>query len=282
MTTVTMQVTPDMARQYLQRMKVQRDLRRNKVERIKRDVRRRGWKVMPHGIVFDREGYLIDGQHRLTYIIESGQTVLMRVTFNADPSLVYSIDDNQSAKTLRDALKMAGASAGYVSDLTAMTRMLWRALYGGANRQGVSVFLQAEIPSNDEGVELFNKHADDLLAAAQACHRLKNIVPLRSIVGYYAFLAMRVDRQMVLDFVDRLATGTNLKTGDPALLLRETYIANNLKRIKTSEIDQGIMTVTALNAILDGRKLKNWRGVEFGKGNIPETDWSSARVVFLS
>ncbi len=55
----------------------------------------------PHGIVFDTNGVLIDGQHRLLAIVESKTPVWCKVTTGADPSLKDFIDTGKT-RTLAD------------------------------------------------------------------------------------------------------------------------------------------------------------------------------------
>jgi hypothetical protein len=115
MVTVTITVTPAQAREWLDKMQIQRRLRRGKVEKLKRQVGLGRWKLLPHGIVLDRDGRPIDGMHRLTVICELDRPLPLRVTFNAEPASIFSIDADGAAKDLQDALKLAGAPVGYVA-----------------------------------------------------------------------------------------------------------------------------------------------------------------------
>jgi hypothetical protein len=262
MVTVTMTITPAQAREWLDKMQIQRRLRRSKVEKLKRQVQQGRWKLLPHGIVLDRDGRPIDGMHRLTMICELDCPLALRVTFNADPASIFTIDADGAPKDLQDALKLAGAPLGYVSELAAMTRMVWRA------DQGKSPLEPGLTPTNEEGVETYRRNPD-LIEAAKLASKVRYIVPSRGLFGYYVYLAMHLDVQGVRDFVHRLSTGELLKAGDPALLVRNTYMKDRAQRVTRMVTDQAIIAATSLNAVLRKKSLYTWRGVEFGKGKVP-------------
>src|SRR5439155_2662819 len=69
-------ITPDLARQWLDAVPdFQRKLDRRQVDKIKIAIQRNEWRLNGAAIVFNERGDLIDGQHRLTAIAESGRPV---------------------------------------------------------------------------------------------------------------------------------------------------------------------------------------------------------------
>lgn len=73
-------ITPERARKYLQHNKSNRPLRRSHVNRLRSDIENDRWQVTHQGIAFNKDGDLVDGQHRLSAIAESGKAVTMMVT----------------------------------------------------------------------------------------------------------------------------------------------------------------------------------------------------------
>mgnify|MGYP000517583782 CR=1 FL=1 len=71
-------ITPQMACEMLKKQRNVRVLKRKEVERYVRALKR-GWKLNGETIKFDKDGYLIDGQHRLTACAESG------IAFGVEP-----------------------------------------------------------------------------------------------------------------------------------------------------------------------------------------------------
>ena len=65
-------VTPDMARTYLKSNTHNRPLDAARVSKYAADMRAGRWLVSPETISFDEHGVLLNGQHRLGAIVESG------------------------------------------------------------------------------------------------------------------------------------------------------------------------------------------------------------------
>lgn len=63
------------------------------------------YQANPHGLVFDKNGRLLDGQHRLTAQVLAGVPVLFHVTWGAESSLVEVIDQGR-ARTVADTEMM--------------------------------------------------------------------------------------------------------------------------------------------------------------------------------
>jgi hypothetical protein len=84
METITELVTPEKAAEYLQKNKVNRDIRKAHVAEIADLISREKWQLNHQGIAFNKNGDLLDGQHRLLAIIKSGKTVPLRITRNLD------------------------------------------------------------------------------------------------------------------------------------------------------------------------------------------------------
>ncbi|MGV3756992.1 MAG: hypothetical protein ACO1QS_16545 [Verrucomicrobiota bacterium] len=76
-----MEITPKMALNWLNNNLGNRALKWDVVEAYARDMRNGVWVATHQGIAFNADDDLIDGQHRLKAIVESGVTVKMMVTF---------------------------------------------------------------------------------------------------------------------------------------------------------------------------------------------------------
>ena len=72
-------ISPEVARQYLERNKNNRSITKERVLALLRDIQSGAFAVTHQCIAFNKHGDLIDGQHRLTAIVQSGATVQMYV-----------------------------------------------------------------------------------------------------------------------------------------------------------------------------------------------------------
>jgi hypothetical protein len=106
-------VTPQMAREWLERNSDNRPLRPGVVDGFLAAYRRGEWRITHQGIAFAKSGRLLDGQHRLTFISElPDKTVVpMNVSCDLDEDAFDSIDQGFK-RTVSD---LYGVSAGLVA-----------------------------------------------------------------------------------------------------------------------------------------------------------------------
>lgn len=262
MQTVTMTVTPGQAKAWLDAMPIQRRLRAAQVEKIARAIRQGRWKLTANGIAFDRAGVVMDGQHRLSAIIAADRPVSIRVTFGVERSAFLATDSSSSPKTVDDALRHDGVPAGLSTIAAQMVRMLYR------TDRGFSAFQNVLQPDNEEAITSFYEH-DGIMDAARLAQRVKGIVPSLGVFGFYILQASKIDTTKAVRFAEQVGSGINLQAGSPALLLRNTFMEDRMKRVRRDSPDQAIMIATAINAHLRGKSLRSWAKTEFGKGKIP-------------
>ena len=72
-------ITPDQARQYLAFNTNNRNLRKAHVEKLANDIKNGRWVYNSATIVFNGDGTLLDGQHRLAAIIDADTPVKVAV-----------------------------------------------------------------------------------------------------------------------------------------------------------------------------------------------------------
>ena len=107
-----MDVDPDTARRWLENNFRNRPLKEDVVTAYARDMLNGVWVPTHQGIAFNDRDELIDGQHRLTAIIQSGVTVRMMVTFGLpsriDGSEMTTMDavDRGRTRSVADQLKI--------------------------------------------------------------------------------------------------------------------------------------------------------------------------------
>jgi hypothetical protein len=90
--TLIQTITPDKAKVMLRLNKGNRPIRQNHVKKMAEDMKAGAWQITHQGIAFNKNGELIDGQHRLNAIIESGKAVTMAVTTNCECSSFTILD----------------------------------------------------------------------------------------------------------------------------------------------------------------------------------------------
>lgn len=101
-------VTPEIARTWLSKNHdQQRNIRDSRIKRYASQMTNGRWKISSDGIAFDTNGDLINGQHRLKAVVESGQEEWMLVVWNLDPETRKYIDEGLK-RNPGDALTVHG------------------------------------------------------------------------------------------------------------------------------------------------------------------------------
>ena len=95
-------VSPDDAKQMLEKNKHNRPVNWNKVEEFADIMRRGDWKLHPQGIILDPNGNILTGQTRLWAIIYADVSVYMRISRGSPSDTAFVIDRGrpQSARDL--------------------------------------------------------------------------------------------------------------------------------------------------------------------------------------
>lgn len=103
-------VTPQVASEILAEAVAfqNRAVKRWRVDSYAADMLAGRWRSNGEVIVFDSDGVLIDGQHRLQAVVKSGVTVEMTACYGVERDDAATIDQGCS-RTMRDALTMDGA-----------------------------------------------------------------------------------------------------------------------------------------------------------------------------
>lgn len=122
-----MEITPALAEEWLTSNTHNRDLKRSGVKKFVDVIKSGGWKVTHQGIAFDWNGTLLDGQHRLWAIWESGVTVTMYVTYGMDPDTYMVIDSGPAGGGGKRSLGDAFAVSKWANSRTVAERT--RALF---------------------------------------------------------------------------------------------------------------------------------------------------------
>lgn len=100
-------VTPEMAEEWLDANTENRTLRSHQVDSLARDMTAGAWQITGDPVKFDTRGILIDGQHRLWAIVQSGKTVPLFVIRNL-PTEVRTVIDTGAKRSAGDVLTFEG------------------------------------------------------------------------------------------------------------------------------------------------------------------------------
>jgi hypothetical protein len=259
---VIRELTPTFAAELLSRRHAnQRDLRRSQVRAYAQAMKDGRWRWIGDAIKFDTDLYVIDGQHRLAAIVESGVTLhdVPTITIK-DPDAIRSIDQGLP-RSLNDMLATSGRET--------MTRTgagaVFAEHFGWGNWRGISREEQMQI------IEKFEFHAE-LRQLRQAANKSK-LALVGPLSG--AIRCMRKNREAALVFFTSTMAMNPLVYGEPNDYVRLLYTWLNTMRSSGHTSGEAIIreaaykSVRAWNAWRRGDVIKKF---QYSGGAVPEAE----------
>ena len=98
-------ITPEIAKEYLKKNTNNRSIDNNRCKYYTEQMKKGLWSLTPEGISFDEYGRLLDGQHRLTAIVNSGVSQKMIVMSDFDKEVFTKINRGKG-RTASDDLSI--------------------------------------------------------------------------------------------------------------------------------------------------------------------------------
>ena len=218
-----MQVTPELAARWLKRNLKNRNLRPQTVARYARDMKANRWHLDGTPIRFSHDKVLLDGQHRLAAIIESGITITTAVVVGIDPA-AQAVMDTGRARTAADALAIDGEKNS--------------TLIAAAARLALQVERQA-FSNNDEysheEIAAYVHAHPSLRHAVEFTKNLARKTDCPPAVVAYTFMVMAsIDAFAAGNFWVSAAEKVGLKAGDPVIAMTNRFAEARRNRERLS------------------------------------------------
>lgn len=246
-------VTPEMAVAWLNKNTKNRTLRERKVSTYAAQMYSGDWMVTGDGPKFDVNGRLINGQHTLKAVVDSGQTVPMFVFHNMHPDSQLVMDTG-AKRTVADALKFAGIKGANLNILAAAVRIgiLWEE--GWYRRSGQASNAAREVTSL-ETLEWLESNKD-AIAAAHTADLLRKAIPMPpSVIGFAVMKLSRIDSEQTAKFFSLLANFQTQGRGDPIFTMIRRYQGAKDSREKLATAQHLFITFRTWNAWRAGESL---------------------------
>lgn len=241
-----MLVTPALAEEWLNHNANNRVIDRVAVERLANVIRAGAWRTTHQGIAIGADGTLYDGQHRLSAIVASGQSVLVEVTTGLVAHDLAAIDSNvgKGTRRPRDILKM---SRGLTLSHNECAALVWaHSLVSGRTINKVTA----------EFLEIAEKtHGDEFLAISSVLPAGTPRVGSAPVFGSL-MVAWRSAPSDAIAFAGMLRSGVDLSEGHPALTLRNHLLVRDRIGGSSNRIDVSSKTLSAFAAFVRGSSLK--------------------------
>lgn len=208
-------VTPEMASTWLANNTHNRKLRKTLVESYARDMANGRWTVNGEAIQISNSGTLLNGQHRLTALVQAGVPVQMLVVTNLPESAQDTIDTG-AKRQLGDVLKLAGYNDGKTLAAVAMfsQQIKHGKMYRGTDTE------RRQLVENDEVLQW---------VVANVLPSLPTHLASKTLFAYAYRVLHHIDPDDCAVFFTKLATLENLPPGSPILALHKRLISMDRK-----------------------------------------------------
>src|ERR1700712_1248841 len=232
-------VTPDMAEAWLSKNPNNRNLRGQVINSYARDMASGSWVLNGETVKIASSGQLLDGQHRLSAVVQARVTVPMIVVGNIPPEVMATVDAG-AKRTYADALKLRGEEN--TSVLAAVTRRA--VLWSGGYRTKTGSMTPTAVEMN-----AFLEGNRSLRTSAEVAVKIANRTLLpASIIELCHWLFADIDQDEAGWFLSRLADGDGLAADDPIAALRNRIVKMRVGGGRVNETDALALVVMAWNA----------------------------------
>ena len=251
-------ITPEIASAILENNPRNRPMKRLHVAFLCDEMRHGRWKFNGDTIRIGTDGSLIDGQHRLEAVRQTGVAIKALLVNGLDPAVFDTIDGG-AKRSAGDTLSVAGEKNG---------RNLAAALVVADDLMtGKTDFFRLIKVSNAEILNMLDRHPD-IRKSVKWGKSLCRLAPFSvSVALHYIF--SRSAPEKADEFFHAVATGESLEIHNPAYLLRQRLIDNATAKGKITRRYTAALFVKAWNSWRAGGKLKYLRFREVGEAAEP-------------
>lgn len=234
-------VSPAMARAWLEHNKKNRNVSASLVNRYAQVMKAGGWEVNGEAIIFDTNGNLIDGQHRLHAIVKADVEVDTVVVLGVEPDSIYTIDTGRMRRA-SDLLHMEGFKDSL--SLAAAVKIIMQYLDG----QLVPSQHHKRYIENQAVLDFAQKHERRLAVSAQAwgSNMTESALMPRSLGLAAHFIMARKDEEMADEFFDLLRDSNGLPEDHPVRAAYDRLFRRALTHTGQRRSDEGKFETLAI------------------------------------
>jgi hypothetical protein len=265
-------VTPELAQRWLERNSRNRKISAATVDRYSRDMLNLEWPFTGDPIRFSDRLALLDGQHRLTAIVETEVALTLLVMIGFGQS-VQTFMDGGRKRHISDTLAL-DETPNYiaVSSLVNLA-LLWNPGGIWVPGRGTTLFGSRIQSSAAEILAFVNEHTVVHEAARQGVAIAKMVPGARASVVGAAFLraSLLAGPFEVGEWFSKLETGAGLRLGDPVLALRNGMMRTRAEKLQNPQVQQLWRVVRAWNASRGGETMNRIiTSTTLSNGNFPD------------
>lgn len=203
------------------------------------DMRHGRWKLNGETIKFSNEGKLIDGQHRLAAVIESGVSIHCLICRDVHISTFETIDTGKK-RSAGDVIGMLGedyhtqtaSTLGVIEDILTQSYQFHGRI------------------TNSRIKEMFEQFPEVRNSVKRVHDKQKLVFP--SLLMGLDYLFRQVNPEAAEKFLNDFLSGAGLAFDDPVHVLRERLMRNKMASAKMPKKPMAALIIKAFNSRLKG------------------------------
>lgn len=244
-------VTPDLAQEWLERNPNNRNVVAFRVSSYASQMTAGSWKLTHQGIAFDENGNLVDGQHRLRAVVESGVSVRFWVFRGVSREAMIAIDVGKT-RTASDAFSLLGDKA--TTNSVAVSRVL---LGSYVFQRGNTEKLDIAYNIGWDKLRIFHdamREAVEFSLVTASEKGLRHGCVFAAIASAW----FTENRELLSEFKEHFASGVITSEADVAAIKLRTFMltTNKTRGGREARADLFLRSCTALRAYLERRPLQ--------------------------
>lgn len=208
-------ITPAMAKQYLADMHTNRAYKQRQVDSFVAAMRNGEWRLNGQPILISEAGRLMDGQHRMMAVVQSGETVRFLVVQGVPEAAMVTVDRG-SKRSFADLLSMDGYK---------QHKTLAAAIRTAMTLEAGDFMNHNRLPSYESMSEWFKINPRILDCVSRYKQKeVQRLLP-HNMIAALLYLMARKDAKVAHDFWDKVVHGDGLSKTDAEFKLRERLLA---------------------------------------------------------
>jgi hypothetical protein len=251
-------ITPELAAEILARTSTRnRKLSRNSLERYSSHLRGGQWRLNGETIKLTPNGQLIDGQHRLTAIMQTGIAADVLVAYNVSAEAQSSIDRGK-ARSIADTLTINHFSQAQLRGAICRLAMAYGRYAAALEEAGedgprMSFDILLRVITPEEVLQFARQHSEELEFAIIHGWRIYSAVGSLAPVGGTIYLLYQLDTPRAERFCEMMESGRFVDQRDDAILvLRERLLREKSARRRLESKDILAICIKAVNLWIHG------------------------------
>ena len=249
MKTELREISPSTAKEMLKRNSNNRALNERHCMYLSRQMSDNKWLFDGQPIRFSEGGILLDGQHRLSAIVDSGTTQKLLV-ITGIKSEAFKVMDTGKVRSGADCFKISGVE--YYADVAACAKMIINQARKRRSNSGDNKVTNTDLLEwyND------NKIITDHIKRADVLKKQFSNILSRSYIASLLFLFAQTSVTDSEVFISKLCSGLDVGIKSPIYVLRKKLIEDKMNTAKLPAKDKLALIIKAWNFYRVGKEIQ--------------------------